>query len=344
MAPTPADPSAAVPAADDEDALARSRRATPKERPGRRRGTQVERHEIREALPEGDLIESASGYLRGEASGKQLLGQSASPQEPSGPASAARASEESVSSRASSAPLVQQTNQPSIVVDPELGAEQKAEPAARRSLAADAGGSDYEPLPSDREGYEAFMRARAEGAARSGSRSEWIEQETALISRGQLRARRRGVSAEPRPGARSLLVLLLGLAALGGGIAWLRANSGQQPIEIDDAPAAATAPAAASAKALIPAGVETTLIASEPAGAEIVLGGAVLGNTPAEVVRPTDEELYLLRLAGFEPQLVRLSASSRDAIRITLTPLGSAPVLPRPALPPSAAAPAPTGH
>jgi hypothetical protein len=61
-----------------------------------------------------------------------------------------------------------------------------------------------------------------------------------------------------------------------------------------------------------------TEIVSEPAHAEIVVGGAVIGNTPAQVVRGDKDADYLLRKAGYEPQLVRVTPHSPQSITITL--------------------------
>jgi hypothetical protein len=61
-----------------------------------------------------------------------------------------------------------------------------------------------------------------------------------------------------------------------------------------------------------------TEIVSEPTHAEIVLGGAVIGNTPAQVVRGEKDADYLLRKPGYEPQLVRVSPHSPKSITITL--------------------------
>jgi hypothetical protein len=75
-------------------------------------------------------------------------------------------------------------------------------------------------------------------------------------------------------------------------------------------PASPAAPAAASAN--------LTEIVSEPAQAEIVVGGAVIGNTPAHVVRGDKDADYLLRKPGYEPQLVRVTPHSPKIITITL--------------------------
>ena len=59
---------------------------------------------------------------------------------------------------------------------------------------------------------------------------------------------------------------------------------------------------------------------SEPAHAEIVIGGAVIGNTPAQIVRGDKDADYLLRKPGYEPQLVRVTPRSPKRISITLHP------------------------
>jgi hypothetical protein len=68
------------------------------------------------------------------------------------------------------------------------------------------------------------------------------------------------------------------------------------------------------------AATDTTEIVSEPSSAEIVVGGAVIGNTPARVVRGSSEADYLLRKQGYEPQLVRITPHSPKSITITLHP------------------------
>ena len=65
---------------------------------------------------------------------------------------------------------------------------------------------------------------------------------------------------------------------------------------------------------------EATAIISDPAQAEIVLGGDVIGTTPAQVARGTQGADYLVRKAGYEPQLVRVTPNSPKSITITLHP------------------------
>jgi hypothetical protein len=80
----------------------------------------------------------------------------------------------------------------------------------------------------------------------------------------------------------------------------------------------AAAPGAAAQT--VPA-ANATLIVSTPAGAEVVAGGAVIGNTPVRVARTNFDADYLVRLAGHEPQLVRVMPASPTTIAITLKPI-----------------------
>ena len=66
---------------------------------------------------------------------------------------------------------------------------------------------------------------------------------------------------------------------------------------------------------------DITQIVSTPAGAEVVAGGAVIGNTPVRVTRTEMDTDYLVRLPGHEPQLVRVMGTSPATIAITLKPL-----------------------
>lgn len=86
----------------------------------------------------------------------------------------------------------------------------------------------------------------------------------------------------------------------------------EPPVQAAPKPSAASPAAAATAY--------TTEIVSDPPHAEVVLGGAVIGNTPAQVVRGSKEADYLLRKQGYEPQLVRVTPHSGKSISITLRP------------------------
>jgi hypothetical protein len=80
---------------------------------------------------------------------------------------------------------------------------------------------------------------------------------------------------------------------------------------------ATEAPAAASA-------VRATELRSDPVGAEVVASGAVVGNTPVRVARGDGYTEYTLRMPGYEPQLVRVSANSPATIHVTLQPKAAA--------------------
>lgn len=79
-----------------------------------------------------------------------------------------------------------------------------------------------------------------------------------------------------------------------------------------------TAPSAAPAPQPSAAVEKTTAIITDPPEAELLLGGAVVGNTPAKVTRSALMTDYLLRKVGYEPQVVRVSPSSPDTITVTL--------------------------
>jgi hypothetical protein len=71
-----------------------------------------------------------------------------------------------------------------------------------------------------------------------------------------------------------------------------------------------------------------TQIVSLPAGAELVLGGAIIANTPAQLPRPSYEIDYLVRLPGYESQLVRLGPGSPATILVNLKAAAAAPEKP----------------
>jgi hypothetical protein len=86
----------------------------------------------------------------------------------------------------------------------------------------------------------------------------------------------------------------------------------------------AHAPDVAAPPAEIDVGPATNIVTNPP-GAEIILRGALVANSPARIARPSYESLYLLRLRGYQPQLVALSPHSPDSIRIDLQPIATTP-------------------
>lgn len=67
-----------------------------------------------------------------------------------------------------------------------------------------------------------------------------------------------------------------------------------------------------------------TQVTSTPTGAELVHQGAVVGNTPTKVKRPTYEQIFLLRHPGYESQLLRISPTSGETLHVTLRPSDTA--------------------
>jgi hypothetical protein len=155
----------------------------------------------------------------------------------------------------------------------------------------------YVPLPADKSGFEAFMREQARANGATGSRLNWNQQETLLIPKDDIGSGPRAVLDAKNvrwafAGAGLVAVIVGAISVFHG-----------TPIQ--------------SVK-LKPA---ITVIATEPSGAELVQGGAVLGNTPMEVPRPSAGfSEFSVRMAGFQPETVRLSPQSKEAIRLTLTP------------------------
>jgi hypothetical protein len=192
----------------------------------------------------------------------------------------------------------------SIVVDPVLNGPFTEVQPSQLSEAP----SSYQPLPSDPAAFEQLMR---EQAAARGSRLNWKQQATLVIPRESLELpeERRfinpkvvfGFLAASAAGA----LLMLGISQFGD-------QGGAQRVATDTSTSAAHAAAGS-----------VTVIATEPSGAELLLDGAVIGNTPLEVVRPSRgqaEHTYVVRLRGFTQEHVRLGSDSQSAIRVTLTP------------------------
>jgi hypothetical protein len=80
------------------------------------------------------------------------------------------------------------------------------------------------------------------------------------------------------------------------------------------------APLAPAQEPLAPA-ANVTELSSEPAGAEVVLNGAVVANTPTRITRTTYEVDYLVRLPGHDAQLIRVGPKSPAQITVRLLPM-----------------------
>lgn len=62
-------------------------------------------------------------------------------------------------------------------------------------------------------------------------------------------------------------------------------------------------------------------ITSIPEGAEVLLDGAMIGNTPVTVPRPTEgSQTFTLRLRGHRDAQLRLDSESNEALQVTLEP------------------------
>jgi eukaryotic-like serine/threonine-protein kinase len=72
-------------------------------------------------------------------------------------------------------------------------------------------------------------------------------------------------------------------------------------------------------------------LTSAPSGATVLLDGAIIGNTPASLPRPTGRTLELeLRAEGYEGERVRVEESSPETVHVTLRRVHAALARPRP--------------
>jgi serine/threonine-protein kinase len=90
-------------------------------------------------------------------------------------------------------------------------------------------------------------------------------------------------------------------------------------------PAAGTGPAAPPTVVTPPpvpvAPIQTIAITSEPSGAEVLLEGVMVGNTPVSVPRPASgTQSVTLRLRGHEEKIVQISPQSGETLTLTLDP------------------------
>ena len=190
------------------------------------------------------------------------------------------------------------------------------------------------------------MPRRASGAPRAATpQPAWSQGDTALIPKSVL-----GIGAKQHWFLRHRAAVWGVVGAACAAFLTYVAVGARSP---QQSPAASPAqgPAVSLAADRQPVGaasVRSVRIDSEPAGAELVSRGAVVGNTPAHVPVPEAEELYLIRMTGYRSQLVRVlpTHSGENGIRISLQPVGQRSVAAKPpakaapaAKPPAAAAP-----
>jgi hypothetical protein len=331
--PVPPPPAGAIGAAEDDDVGARARRYTPKQRPAQRRGRlhergngasrKDERPETARTLP--DIRSTMPGRPHAMPHAHAVL---ETPTQPKG-----RPARMSQAPASASAQPPLHVGEASIVVDPRaVTAPPQAQPPPPRPMSQPpfvqpqlspaplsqappprrvSQPGPYVPLPADKSGFEAFMREQARANGSTGSRLNWNQQETLLIPKEEI-----GVGPRAMLDAKSVRWAFAGASAVAlivGAFALLHGGSNVRSVALRTN----TSTSAAMQGPI-------TVIATEPSGAELLQGGAVLGNTPMEVPRPSDGvSEFSVRMAGFRPETVRLSPQSKEAIRLTLTPVGT---------------------
>jgi hypothetical protein len=330
-------------AGEPEAADTRPRRSTPKQRVGHRRSTRPEMGHARERGTKRTDPGIRARTLRGGVSAKTapqlpsvktaplsaptlpagVQPPSAAPLATTGNAITHRTSPLAAARPVSARPPpLPSYGSSSIVVDPSLSQPTLPAPSnpSTRTTARSAGGG-YVPLPRDREAYEAFLRSAAgEHGGPPRSRPSWAQQETALIPREALEAPSYDDSSDDHsiwPSARTRALLGVVLIALSAAVGWWILEGQTAPLK--PATSMPSMPSAQRDPSAAPKAV--TLIATEPTGAELLQNGAVIGNTPFEVPRPSQgESRYQIRLRGFEQQIVLITNVTHDAINITLQP------------------------
>jgi PEGA domain len=311
-----------------EDAASRSRRATPKERPGRRKKNKT-RASHAPQRPDPRRDDDAASFapdpreVCGVADAVPAVARAA--QAPAGSPVGGQADalpEQAVA-------VVSQPSAPADADTPQRVAAERAPELDEPKIASDPRPSEpvVQPLPGSRVSYEAFMREVASARVLDPELAPAVADADARV--GAARPNFVRVASWVVTGSMAVVALIW----VGRKVTERDALEMAMPAEL----AAAPVQVAREEKRAIAAPV--TLIMSEPAGAEVILGGAVLGNTPLEVPRPAGDELFLVRLAGFEPQLVRLTAGSRDAVRVTLAAITKPAAYPPPTAAPAAPAP-----
>jgi hypothetical protein len=207
------------------------------------------------------------------------------------------------------------TVHPSLTAPPPSGtyaqpdsAAEPLRPAPQPLPAVNKPAPIYQPLPSDAAALERFMREHAAARGGAGSRLNWNQQETLLIPREMLDGE---VPKEQVSKVRRALVAGFALAAVVAIGLFAFGRNGW----------AKTITTISSITSVRPHAPHATLLATEPSGAELLLGGAVLGNTPLTVTCPDDgERLYVVRMHGFVTEMVRVTPESGATIRLSLTP------------------------
>ncbi|MET0387387.1 MAG: hypothetical protein ABW321_15570 [Polyangiales bacterium] len=313
----PPPPAARAFRAEDEETTLRARRYTPKQRPTQRRGSRLHDRaavanrsltERESTRPVPDFATTSPGR---PTAVRDSVDRARTPTQPKmrlppNPidirdtrVSRLEAGRDAGQSQARSI-----RHEPSIVVDPVLAAPPPP-PSAGTALVR------YEPLPSDPVEYEQWRRSQP------GAADFEDDPDTQMIARSSF--------APPGGAHAGGLGKLLRWGAIAAAVALVAAGAAFLRARINTPRAAApTTQLATSRSAAVHAGTAaTTVIATEPSGAELLQSGAVLGNTPLEITRPVQgETLYVVRMHGFVTEIVRVSPTSSPALRLTLTPTG----------------------
>lgn len=194
--------------------------------------------------------------------------------------------------------------------------------------------------PADRfESMDALVRA-LDALGHEPARPRPFERPRAVDEHATTDPEVRAASPPPGPSAKTILSLSIAIGLVGVVLLLLAmdratpAPGARPPAQAAPAPSAEVAPPG-------PVAASRVRIESTPSGAEIHIGGAMIGNTPGWVRRPAQGEVRLeLRLPGHTPQAVVVSATTSERLTAHLSPLAPEPSdqVP-PAAPPRVAAP-----
>jgi len=131
-------------------------------------------------------------------------------------------------------------------------------------------------------------------------------------------------------GLLALVALAVGLVQLLGGSDEAKATPVATSAAAPPAPAAAPPDVPPAPPHPEPEPEQMVRIESIPAGASVLVDGAIVGSTPLEMPKPTGlgSQLVELRMPGYDPQTVSISTHSSPSIEARLTPEQSRPARP----------------
>lgn len=238
----------------------------------------------------------------------------------------------------------------SVWVDPRLAAEAAG---GRSDRPGPVPGGEAEPSSAGESVSEDSLRVA--GRARQSRRATWERMDTMLLSEGsglQRRAGFRGWLAD-HIGALVIsgigMVVVVGVAfvatqqrdsapqvgqaaqpmvgrsaqAHAGRVSGSSAAQGAMDVLPSSSDQHVSAGGAVTEVPLDPAQLKRapqTMITSTPAGAELIHDGALVGHTPLLLSKKFAPGVYLVRKAGFEPELLQLDPEKPVAITVRLSP------------------------